>query len=180
DKVSSDNPSGGARVADHLLDLGHRRLALLEGPRHISTGRERAAGFIKALKKRGVDQDDSLHVSGDFSHEFGFRAMSELLTRKNPPTGVFCVNDAIAFGAIDAARAAGVAVPGQLSIVGYDDVEMSSWKAFELTTVRQPTAEMARLGVAALLERTKAPNRSYRHVRIQSELVVRQSTGLAP
>jgi LacI family transcriptional regulator len=177
DKVSSDNRQGGARVAEHLVSLGHMNLALLNGPSEVSTGNERAEGFRDALRERGIELAEGTYFSGDFSHAFGYAAMRKLLAHKDPPTGVFCVNDVIAFGAIDAARNAGVNDPRRLSIVGYDDVEMASWDIFSLTTVRQPTTEMAQIGVETLLERIENPEMPYSHRRIRSELIVRGSTG---
>lgn len=178
DKVSSDNHKGGAGVAAYLLRHGHERLALVGAPMEISTGREREEGYRQALLEAGRPLSDDMFVRGEFSHATGHAAVTELLKGPRPPTGIFCVNDVIAFGALDAARAHRVSVPDDLWIVGYDDIEMAGWESFSLTTVRQPVREMAQLGVQLLLDRIEGRAQGeFVHERLPSELVIRASTG---
>lgn len=177
DKVSSDNHGGGVAAARYLLSIGHVRVGLLGGPLDTSTALEREAGFRSALAAAGQPLNEDLCVRGDFAHAAGHEAVRALLDRDDPPTAVFCANDVIAFGALDGARALGVSVPDDLSIVGFDDVEMASWEAYSLTTVRQHLGEMARVGVEYLVQRIdgNAPKR-HRHTRLPAELVIRGST----
>jgi LacI family transcriptional regulator len=103
-----------------------------------------------------------------------------MLSDKTPPSAIFCANDLLAFGALSAAAAAGLRVPEDLWIVGYDDIDMASWPIFNLSTIRQPTTEMARAAVTALVERAEDPSRPFRHIRFASELIVRGSTANTP
>lgn len=178
DQISSDNRRGAAAVAKHLLDGGKRRIALIGGPREVSTAREREDGFVAELRRAGRLPREDLCVHGEFSHREGHRAMRELLSMRSPPDAVFCANDVIAMGAVDGARSLGVEIPGDVWIVGFDDIEMASWESYSLTTVRQPIAEMAERAVDYLLQRVEgtAPPRM-RHERLRGELVVRASTG---
>lgn len=177
DKVSTDNRGGAAAAARHLLERGHRRIALISGPADVSTAREREQGFRRALERAGRPLDEALCVHGEFSHAEGHAGLLTLLDRGRPPSAVFCVNDVIAFGALDAARLRGIAVPDELSVVGFDDVEMAGWESFSLTTVRQPLEAMAQTAVDYLLERIEGrPPAAYRHARLPAELVIRRST----
>lgn len=176
DQVTSDNVAGGRGVAEYLLAGGHRRLAFIGGPTGPSTSAERKRGFREGLASAGVAWDDIHTRYGDFSHAEGRAAMRELLVLEDPPTAVFCVNDLTALGALDGARSMGRRVPDDIWIAGYDDIAMSAWSAFDLTTVRQPILEMVALAVRMLLERIADPSLAPRHHRFPSELVVRGST----
>lgn len=176
DQVTSENAKGAVLVAEHLLDLGHRRIGFLGGPPQPSTVSERREGFEAALRERGTPLDPELCRFAPLSYEHGRSATRELLTLPVPPTALFCVNDVTAFGALDAAREAGVPVPSALSIVGYDDVGMAAWEAFRLTTVRQPIDEMARRAVELLLERIEQPGLAPRHERFAAEFIARATT----
>jgi LacI family transcriptional regulator, galactose operon repressor len=177
DKVSSDNHEGGATIARYMLRHGHERFGLIAGPVGISTGAEREEGYRRALLEAGHPLRDDMCARGEFTHASGHAGLLQLMQRTPAPTAVFCVNDVIAFGALDAARAQGIPVPEDLWIVGYDDIDMAAWEAFSLTTVRQPVGEMARLGVKMLVDRLegRAPV-PFRHERLPGELIVRNST----
>jgi len=174
DQVTSDNVGGGAAVAEFLVAHGHRRIGLITGPPHPSTAVDRERGFRRALQAAGVGAP--LVRAGDFSHATAWRAARELLTEAHPPTAIFGVNDLTAFGALDAARSLRRRVPTDVSIVGYDDVAMAAWESFDLTTVRQPTGEMAALAVDLLLGRIADPARSPVRRRFRTDLIVRGST----
>ena len=176
DQVSSDNLTGGHAVADYFLDNGHRRIAFIGGPSTASTARYRRLGFAVRLSEAGVPLDAERTLEGPFSHDFGYSATMQLLRAEEPPTAIFCSNDLIAFGALDAARAAGAAVPEDLWIVGYDDIAMSAWPAFDLTTVHQPSRAMAEAGAQALLDRIDNPTAPYKTLTFRSHLVVRGTT----
>ncbi len=175
DQVTSDNIDGGQRVAEYFITNGRRRPALLLGPPGVSTSDEREAGFRRGLRDAGIDLPPDRVVAGDFSHEHGHAGLGTMLEGE-PPDALFCVNDLIAFGAADAARSAAVRIPEDLWLVGYDDIAMSSWPAYGLTTVRQPLTAMADLAITWLLERIDDPDRSVRTHRFPAELVVRNST----
>lgn len=170
DQVTSDNVGGGRAVAAFLADAGHRRIGLITGPDLPSTAVDRKRGFLAGLRAAGVSEP--VVAAGDFTHATAWRAAHELLTRKRPPTAIFGVNDLTAFGARDAARSLG----RDVAIVGYDDVAMAAWEAYDLTTVRQPTGDMAAVAVELLLDRIADPARPPVRRRFPIELIIRGST----
>lgn len=141
--VCSDNGEAGRMVANHLLDKGYSRFAFICG-KNTSSGKDRCSGFVERLRERGYTSEYVEIVDeGDYTYEFGWNAMLRLYEKDNPPDGIFCSNDSIAMGALDAARLQlGLDVPGSVGIVGFDDVEMCSWTSVSLTTIRQPLEEM--------------------------------------
>jgi LacI family transcriptional regulator len=156
DTVVCDNRSGGRAVAEAMLDLGHRRVALISGPENATTRRDREQGFREGLESRGDELDDTLRRVGQFSHHSGYQWGLDLLASRTRPSAIFAANDLIAFGALDAARRIGIRVPDDLSVVGFDDIDMAGWEAFNLTTVKQPLGKMGREAVGLLLERIAA------------------------
>jgi LacI family transcriptional regulator len=153
DRVVADNHQGGRAAARHALDLGHRSIGVIRGPANTSTSRDRHAGLIEVLEDAGVALDERLVREGPYSHQCGYQNARELLRQPAPPTALVCGNDVIAFGAIDAAKSLGLDVPGDVSVLGFDDVPMAAWEVFQLTTVRQPLSEMARAAARLLVER---------------------------
>lgn len=180
DTVVTDNTGGGRLVAEYLVGHGHRRVAVIAGPRGVSTATDRTGGFVRALNRLDAPLDRSLRLQCAFTHAAGHEAARRLLALDEPPSAIFCVNDVLAFGAIDAARAAGVRVPDDVWIIGFDDIDMASWEAFDLTTVRQPMLAMARAAVEILLARLEDPDAPPISKRFGSELIVRRSTAHAP
>jgi LacI family transcriptional regulator len=176
DQVTSDNVNGARMVADYFVRGGHSRVAVVGGDAVISTGRDRRAGFLERLDELGVNVPDMMAPMTEFSHAAGYAAGTALLRSKARPTAIFCVNDLLAFGVLDAARERKLSVPGDLWVVGYDDVGMASWKAFDLTTVRQPTDQMARVVVEMLLRRIKEPGQPVEHRRFGTEMIIRGSS----
>ncbi|MDO8186313.1 LacI family DNA-binding transcriptional regulator [Conexibacter sp. JD483] len=184
DRVLSDNVAGGALAVEHLIGLGHRRIGLIAGPANTSTARDREQGLRAALERHDVPFDASLRREGSFTHESGYQHCSELLRLPQPPSAIVCASDVIAFGALDAAKRLGVAVPQQLSVIGYDDVAMAAWEAFALTTIRQPLTRMAKRAVRVLLERLQAagavaPAAPQREI-FPPQLVKRETTAPPP
>ena len=153
DSVLSNNADGAAQAARHLLDLGHRRIALIAGHPRSSTSRDRMRAFRATLADQGVSIEKDLTRDGQFRFEVAYAETLALLRLPDPPTAIFCVNDLMALGAVSAAKHLGVAVPEQVSILGFDDIPMASWDVFRLTTVRQPLPEMARAAVDLLAGR---------------------------
>jgi LacI family transcriptional regulator len=182
DQVESDNRGGGRAVAAYFAAGERRRVGLVAGPREASTIRNREDGFREGLEAAGLGLEHGrcIRVEG-FSYRSGFEAARRLLDLAAPPDAVFCVNDVLALGARDAARSLGVPLPEALWLVGYDDVEMASWTAFDLTTVRQPLAEMAAHAVRLLLRRIRGGGAaSHEHLVLANPLVVRGSTSRHP
>ena len=153
DRVVSDNHGGAVIGGRHLLELGHRRIAVVRGPSNTSTSRDRVAGLSEVLAEGGVPLDPALVREGTFSHQSGYQHTRELLRLPDPPTAIVCGNDVVAFGALDAALSLGVRVPEDVSVLGYDDIPMAAWEVFQLTTLRQPMGDMARAAVHMLAER---------------------------
>ena len=179
DQVTSDNLAGGRAVADHLLTSGRLRAAFLGGSPQASTSRDRSQGFLARMAGQGHPVPESLQLNGSFSYARSAAITAELLTREEPPQAVFCANDYMAFGALDALRSAGRST-SDLWVVGYDDVDMAAWPSFGLTTVRQPSREMAREAVRMLLTRLASPWLPPQRVQFPCRLVVRSSTPTAP
>lgn len=171
DVVVSDNYAGGRMVADLFVDGGHTAVGFIAGREDTSTSKDREHGFFDALAERGVPRP--LRQVGEYTHDGGFKAALALLQNPEPPTAIFCANDVVAIGAIDAARALGVGVPDPLSIVGYDDIPMAGWQAIDLTTIRQPRQQMVRAAVELLFTRIEDPAVSPTHRVFPPELVLR-------
>jgi LacI family transcriptional regulator len=180
DMAIGDNRGGAQEVGEHLLALGHRRMAVITGDPRASTSHERLESFRAKLAAAGVRLADEMVVSGGFNAERAYRCAEELLKHGNRPTAIACLNDLMAFGALNAARRLGVRVPEDVSIVGFDDVWMAAWESFELTTVHQPLAEMARASVELLTARLANPKREVRRLVFPATLVVRKTTGPPP
>lgn len=180
DRVVSDNVAGAGLAADELLALGHRRIGTIAGPPSASTGRDRLHGFRTALERAGHPLDERFHRTSDYSHQGGYQWGMDLLRGDERPTAVFCANDVVAFGLLDAAKRLGLSVPGDLSVIGYDDIEMAGWDVFGLTTVRQPLEPMAKSAARLLLERIEDPTLPPRAQIFPVGLVRRSTTGPAP
>lgn len=155
DRVVSDNRGGMLAAARYALGLGHRRIGLIRGPGNTSTQRDRLIGMNEALAEYDLELDPRFVRQGGFTHQSGYQFASELLAMPERPTVIFCANDVVAFGAIDAAKAMGVSVPADVSIIGFDDIPMAAWESFQLTTVNQPAAEMARSAARMLAQRAE-------------------------
>ncbi|MFI5805229.1 LacI family DNA-binding transcriptional regulator [Streptomyces sp. NPDC051561] len=145
--VEYDNEGGAFAITDHLLTQGHERILYLGGPPRLSTTRDRLAGYRRALKLRGLEPDPQLAQPGAFSRQFGYRRMTELLREAPDFTAVFAANDIVAAGAAQALEEAGVRVPDDMSLVGYDDIPVAQELRPRLTTVHIPLEEMGRQAV---------------------------------
>ena len=175
DACASANADGARAAAAELAALGHDAVGAIFGPADTSTGRDREAGFRAGLAAAGVALPDPRVRRGPFAYRTGHDGLRELLAAPAPPSAVFCGNDVIAIGALNAACALGVAVPERLTVLGFDDIAMAAWDVFGLSTVRQDLPEMARAAVALLLERVADPDRPARRVTVPAVLVLRGS-----
>ena len=178
DAVLTENAQGGRLATGHLLALGHRRIACITGASDVTSAAERATGYRQALVAAGVAVDESLVVKAAFDYASGYAAAKGLLTCPNPPTAIFACNDLMAVGAISAGIELGLRIPADLSIVGFDDVQLASFANPPLTTVAQPKREMGDLAVSLLLERMVNPAIPPRRRWLGTELVVRGSTSM--
>jgi len=176
DLVEVDHLVGGLIATQHLLALGHPRVACLSGPAGLSVSSQRRAGWKQALAQAGVEREPGDLARGDFSPRGGYLAMQTLLKHDPRPTAVFVCNDLMAFGALAAAREAGIEVPGQLSIVSYDDIELAAYAVPPLTTVVQPKLQIGTLAAEMLLDRVDGKFGPPRQVMLEPLLKLRAST----
>jgi DNA-binding LacI/PurR family transcriptional regulator len=173
--VVLDNVLAGRLAAAHLLALGHRRLAHIGGPAEVHIARERLNGFQAVLAAHGIDSL-TVEQANDWHVESGCAAMQRLLARDDGFTAVLCAGDMLAIGAMHALRLAGRALPGDVSVMGIDDIELAAYLWPPLTTISQSISQMAVLGVDMLLEQMAGTLPEPPRVQITPELVVRQST----
>lgn len=175
----SDERGAAAEVAAHLADLGHRRIAIVTGPRDFQSSRERETGFQEALAVRGIDLPDAYRVEGDYGFASGMAA-ARLLELDEPPTAIFACNDIMAAGVMKAAQMRGTAVPETLSVAGFDDSDVAVMLTPDLTTIRRPLLDNARRATVELIrqiegDETAPDGREAGPL----TLVVRGSTGAA-
>ena len=178
--VSAAHRAGAKTATDHLLSLGHRRIAHISGPRGWAATEERIEGYQAALAGRGVSSARELIVEGDFEAPTGYTAAGALLGLAEPPTAIFASNDNMAFGALQAARERGLSVPDHLSIVGFDDGDVAKIVTPALTTVRQPLAELGRTAVSLLMRLIERQHVEALRIELGTRLIVRDSTGRVP
>jgi LacI family transcriptional regulator, galactose operon repressor len=175
--VSAAHASGADQAMRHLLALGHRRIAAITGPRGWVATEDRRRGYHAALAGAGILPDPGLEIESDFEITGGREAAGRLLDLAEPPTAILAFNDNLAIGTIQAARVRGVRVPEDLSVVGFDDVELATIVSPALTTVRQPLAEMGRTAVSLLTRLLEGQRIETLHIELGTRLVVRDSTG---
>lgn len=150
-RVIADNYTGARSAVEHLVSLGHTRIAIIDGDPSFESSAERHRGYLDGLTAAGITPDPDLMAEGDFTQGLGFSATLELLRQDSPPTAIFATADVSATGAIDAARSLGVEVPRDLSIIGFDDIPQAALSFPALTTVRQPLEEMGHEAVRMLV-----------------------------
>lgn len=177
--VRIDDLAGAMSGVQHLINLGHQRIGLISGlpdePMHFTAPRDRRNGYRRALRAAGLPDDDALEVHGDFTIEGGAAAMAELLARPDPPSAVFAESDEMAFGAMRTARKAGLEIPGDLSVVGFDDHDTA--ELVDLTTVAQPVRAQGQRIAELLLDAIKDPGAPRTGDRtMPTRLIVRGST----
>ena len=179
DQVLINNTQGGYLAAQYLAQLGHRRIGYIAGPRLFSLSARRLTGFQQALAEAGIGFSEDDVVQGDFDYEGGELGMRELLRRNHDLTAVFASNDRMAIGALNALLRAGLRVPEDVSLIGYDDIPQATVMFPALTTIAQPKSEMGRTSVGLLLERIRHRGEVIdpRRVVLPVELVVRESCG---
>jgi len=175
DYVGGDNQAGAQTAVDHLIGLGHRRIAFIQGPAGTPTWARRLAGFQQAFEHAGLEVDADLLIPGDYTRDAGRAGMAALLDMDRPPTAVFCANDLIALGALEMAQQLGFRVPQDLSIVGFDDIDEAERVIPALTTIRQPPRGLGVAAAEALIERLEGREEP-RKIMLGFSLIVREST----
>ncbi|WP_344792886.1 LacI family DNA-binding transcriptional regulator [Gryllotalpicola daejeonensis] len=178
--VDADNVGGARAAVEHLISLGHRRIAHLRGRVDLESSYRREEGYRRCLEKAGIPFDPSLVLDGDYRREVGRTSAIDLLDRTERPTAIFAANDLSALGALDAARELGIDVPRELSIVGFDDIPESTATAPRLTTIAQPLRQMGATALRMLVEQLNGQESGTRHEHLRSELVIRESTAPPP
>jgi LacI family transcriptional regulator len=175
-----DDAYGAALAVEHLLALGHRRIALISGPAGWHNARERVNGYMNSLQRNQIVYDPDLVEYGDWEVESGYTAAVSLLKQPAPPSAIFAANDLMALGAIYAARDKGIEVPTGLAVVGYDNRDFARILRPSLTTVTMPVYEMGRRAAAALLRQIETGVSESPEVKVRGELLVRESCGAPP
>jgi LacI family transcriptional regulator len=175
--VSVADRLGAYRMTEYLAGLGHRSIAFIVGSDNQGASVDRLQGYRDAVDKLGLVHDRAFVRQGDFTFESGSRCMTDLLTLKKRPTAVFASNDDMAAGALLVAHRQGHEIPGDISIVGFDDIAMSQRLWPPLTTVRQPTKKAAFVATTMLLDSLATGDASPRTAELPTELVIRASAG---
>lgn len=171
-----DNVGGARLAAEHLLGMGHRRIALIDGPAALRTSKERRRGFQLAMTAAGVDADSGLIVPGHYTMEGGARATAQLMEVEQPPSAIFASNDAMAIGCLNELRRRGIAVPDDVSVVGFDDIPMAALWDPPLTTVSVSMAAIGAAGVGRVIRILNGSDGAQHTVIHPTELIVREST----
>jgi LacI family transcriptional regulator len=175
--VAADSYQGACAAVQHLVELGHRTVAFIAGVERLASARERRRAWADTLVQHGLTPDEGLVDHGWFTRHGGLEAAARLLERRPRPTAIFAANDLSAIGALAAAEAAGLSVPRDLSLVGFDDVAEAVQVRPQLTTVRQPLQELGRVAFELLLALMQGRRVGAGERLLATELVVRGSTG---
>jgi LacI family transcriptional regulator len=180
DYVTVTNTKGGFDATNHLLSLGHRRIACLTGPPDLPTSADRRQGYIQALTDAGISPDEKLIYAGDFQIESGYTGGIHLLERSPRPTAIFAANDLMAVGVMRAAADLGLSVPAELSVVGFDDIPLARFSTPALTTITQPTLQIGVITASFMLRRIQDEQLPPEQKILETSLVVRHTTGPVP
>jgi LacI family repressor for deo operon, udp, cdd, tsx, nupC, and nupG len=175
--VSIDNISSARKATEHLISLGHSRIAHISGPLKFTQSLDRLKGFSQAMDRHELQLEHVLIQEGDFSFSSGYNLMKKLLALESPPTAVFAAGDAMAIGAIKAAKEYGLCVPEDLAVVGFDGLFISSIYEPALTTIQQPVYEIGQRAMELLMQLMNEKNIKKRQIILEDELIIRDSCG---
>jgi LacI family transcriptional regulator len=176
DVVLSDNEGGAFDAVSYLVGIGHRRIGIIAGRLEVSTGTDRMAGYVRAIKAHGIPVDESLIEVAQFKREIAYEKTREMLARPDPPTALFVCNNAMTAGAMAAVKAAGKKVPKDISVVGFDDSEWAALMDPPLTVVAQPIVELGTRAAQLLMRRISGGRvKTPRAIVLKPELIVRGS-----
>ena len=174
--VGSANWSGGLMATRHLVELGHTRIGMITGPEDMMCSLARLDGYRSAMNTAGIAIDESLIRFGNFRVDGGRDIAREMLEGGNPPTAIFAGSDLQALGVIDAARSLGLRIPRDLSVVGYDDLQLAQWSSPALTTIHQPLTMMAEEAARLVVRMSEGELSTIPRMDLATHLVVREST----
>jgi LacI family repressor for deo operon, udp, cdd, tsx, nupC, and nupG len=180
--VSINDELAARDITEHLISLGHKRIACLEGFPWLNSTQRRLRGFKAALEANQITFDERYFYSGDYSPESGVEAANKFTKQEQKPTAVMCMNDLMALGMVHGLRSAGLDIPKDISVVGFDDINVIRYTAPPLTTVRQPAKDLGKKSMQILLEQLNEQDPSKRRkesVYLPHELILRSSTGPA-
>ena len=175
DKILENSALGGYLATKALIDAGHRKIGIITGNLKKSVAQNRLQGYKNALSEAKIALNPHWIVESHFDFEGGVLGIQSLLAQSSRPTAVFCCSDTIAVGAYQAIQQQGLRIPQDLSIMGYDDIELARYLSPPLSTICQPKAELGKLAVEALLQRIKNPNENYRTLVLEPTCVLRES-----
>jgi DNA-binding LacI/PurR family transcriptional regulator len=177
DTVTVDNEAAMYRGVRHLLELGHRRIALVGGPLDVSSISERHEGYLRALDEAGIAPDPELILHADLREAVAWTATTEVLARRPAPTALVTVNNLATVGALKAVRHAGLRVPDDVSVLGFDDLLAGELLDPPLTAIAQPTYSIGQRAIELLVRRIVSPDDPVSDLVLDTELIVRASTG---
>lgn len=173
--IDATNWQGAYDATSYLIGLGHRRIGFVTGHPQLNSARERLDGYRAALQHHRIAYDSALVVEGDYMTRGGYAGAQRLLSLPDRPTAIFAANDLSAFGVLDAIHEAGLSIPNDVSVIGFDDIPLASLVYPKLTTVRQPLVQIGRVAVRLLLEKLENPDKEARRITLATELVIRDS-----
>ena len=177
-QIATDGAYGIHMLVTHLLRIGHRKIAMIGGPDGLSTSKSRYEGYYQALQGNDVPIDKNLVLKGSaFSYDTGYKLCKAMLRSRLQPNAIVCADDHIAFGAMQVIDEAGLSIPEDIAIVGFDDCEMSAHPRIQLTSVKYDTKQLSRLAVKSILEQIDGRIPDHKLIKIVPQLVVRMTCG---
>jgi len=176
DVIKADNYHGGKIAAEHLISLGHKKIACISGPFKDNPSYDRVEGYKDALMDHGIGVDEDLILAGNFDVISGVQCADVLLEKNEKPTAIFACNDLMAVGVIKSASTHNLRVPEDLSVVGFDDISLAKYIVPPLTTIKQPMREIGEQAINCMMEKIKNPNKACRTITLNVRLAERQST----
>lgn len=174
--VTIDNFNSSREATNHLIELGHKRIAFISGLLNSDVCRDRLSGYKSALENSDIELDSKLIYKGDYSYESGEKGAKQLLSIANPPSAIVCANDSMAIGAMKVIRESGFNIPEDISVVGFDDIDVSSRVFPSLTTIAVPINIMAEEAIKMLISLIKGNALEYKHKILPAQLVIRNTT----
>lgn len=180
DYVGADNHEGITAAIEHLVGFGHKRIGFIRGPTESTTADERLEAYRELVERLNLDADPALIIQGNYQVDGGYRAAREFLSMTKRPTAILAANDMSAMGVMNAAAEAGVSIPGDLSLIGLDDIELASFAPVNLTTIALPRRDMGAAAAMVLMDHIRKKRKRAKQTLFPMKLVVRGSTGPVP